>query len=76
MIGWAVGTAAGTAMAISTNLSPTYTIAFGGYTFPGYAAFFTVVLNLVIAVVLTPVFNGLRSGAAPLDATAAADYRA
>jgi hypothetical protein len=26
--------------------------------------------------VLTPVFNGLRSGVAPLDATAAADYRA
>jgi SSS family solute:Na+ symporter len=76
LIGWAVGTVAGTAMAISTNLSPTYTIALGGYAIPGYAAFFTVVLNLVIAVVLTPVFNGLRSGVAPLDATAAADYRA
>jgi len=76
LIGWAVGTVAGTAMALSTNLSPTYTIVLGGYTFPGYAAFFTVVLNLVIAVVLTPVFNGLRSGVAPLDATAAVDYRA
>jgi biotin transporter BioY len=42
---------------------------------PGYAAFFTVVLNLVIAVALTPVFNSLRSGVAPRDATAAADYR-
>jgi hypothetical protein len=34
------------------------------------------VLNLVVAVVLTPVFNALRSGPAPADATVAADYRA
>jgi len=26
--------------------------------------------------VLTPVFNAMRSGAAPVDATVAADYRA
>ena len=72
MVGWAVGTAAGTAMAFSANLSTTYTVAIGGYTFPGYTAFFTVILNLVIAVVLTPVFNAMRSGAAPKDVTVAA----
>ena len=76
LIGWAVGTVAGTAMAISTNLSPTYTIALGGYTFPGYAAFFTVVLNLVHGGRVDAGVQRLRSGAAPLDATAAADYRA
>jgi SSS family solute:Na+ symporter len=74
LVGWAVGTAAGTAMAFSANLSTTYTVAIGGYTFPGYTAFFTVILNLVIAVVLTPVFNAMRSGAAPKDVTVAADY--
>src|SRR5271169_3500470 len=31
---------------------------------------------IVVAVVLTPMFNALRSGAAPVDATVAADYRA
>ena len=44
------------------NLSPTYTIALAGYTFPGYAAFYTVILNLVVAIVLTPVFNAMRGG--------------
>jgi SSS family solute:Na+ symporter len=76
LIGWAAGTVAGTAMAFSTNLTPTYPLAFAGYSFPGYSALYTVVLNLVIAVVLTLVFNALRGGKAPVDATAAADYLA
>ena len=73
--GWAVGTFAGTAMAIATNLTPTYPLAFAGFTFPGYTALYTVVLNLLVAVVLTPVFNAMRGRATPLDATVAADYR-
>lgn len=75
LIGWAVGTAAGTAMFVVVN-SPNYPLTIGGYTFPGYAALYTVVLNLVIAVVLTPVFNALRGGLNPADATVAADYHA
>jgi SSS family solute:Na+ symporter len=74
LIGWAVGTSAGTAMAIAANLSSTYTITLGGYHFPGYAAFYTVILNLVVTVVLTPVFNAMSSGKAPRDATVPADY--
>jgi SSS family solute:Na+ symporter len=31
----------------------------GGYTLPGYTAFYTVILNLVVAIVLTPVFNAM-----------------
>jgi len=73
--GWAVGTFAGTAMAIATNLTPTYPLAFAGFTFPGYTALYTVVLNLLVAAVLTPVFNAMRSRGTPLDATVAADYR-
>jgi solute:Na+ symporter, SSS family len=76
LIGWAAGIVAGTAMAFSVNLSSTYTIAFAGHSFPGYAAFYTVILNLVVTVVLTPIFNAMRSAPAPIDATAAADYRA
>jgi solute:Na+ symporter, SSS family len=75
LIGWAAGMTAGTAMFIAVN-SPNYPLMIAGFTFPGYAALYSVVLNLVVAVVLTPVFNALRSGAAPVDATAAADYRA
>jgi solute:Na+ symporter, SSS family len=76
LVGWAVGTFAGTAMAVAVNLSATYTLTLGGFSFPGYAAFYTVILNILISVVLTPVFNAMRNAAAPLDATVAADYRA
>jgi solute:Na+ symporter, SSS family len=75
LLGWAVGSIAGTAMFVAVN-SPNYPLAIAGFAFPGYAALYSVVLNLLVAVVLTPVFNALRSGAAPADATAAADYRA
>ena len=73
LVGWIVGIGVGTAMFVAVN-SPNYPLAVGGYTFPGYAAFYTVVLNLVVAAVLTPIFRGLRRGGAPQDATTAADY--
>jgi SSS family solute:Na+ symporter len=71
--GWGIGIVAGTSMAIATNLTTTYPLAIHGYAFPGYTAVFTVVLNLVVAVVLTPVLNSLEVGAA-VDETAAGDY--
>jgi solute:Na+ symporter, SSS family len=74
LIGWAVGMAAGTAMAVSANFAATFPLAVGGFTFPGYSALFTVVLNIVVAIVLTPLFKTM-SAAAP-DETIAADYRA
>jgi solute:Na+ symporter, SSS family len=76
LLGWAVGIFAGTAMAVASNLSTTYPLALGGYTFPGYSAFYTVVLNLVLAIVLTPVFKALSARRAPIDETVAADYLA
>jgi SSS family solute:Na+ symporter len=72
LVGWGVGTAVGTAMAVSTNFTPAYPLAFAGYTFPGYTAFYTVILNLVIAIVLTPIFNAM--GGKRIDETVAADY--
>jgi SSS family solute:Na+ symporter len=75
LVGWAAGTFAGTAMAVASNLAATYTIAFAGYTLPGYSALFTLILNLLLVIILTPLFNGLR-GRAPPDETVPADYYA
>src|SRR6202790_3211734 len=69
LAGWAAGTAAGTAMAIATKLTPTFPLSLGGHTFPGYTAVYTVILNLAIAIVLTPVFNAMSARRAPADAT-------
>jgi solute:Na+ symporter, SSS family len=73
LVGWAVGTFAGTVMAFSTQLSNTYPLVIGGYNFPGYTAVYTVILNLLVAAVLTPIFNamGARNRA---DQTVASDY--
>jgi SSS family solute:Na+ symporter len=75
--GWLVGIVAGTAMAASMNFTPTYALSFLGYTLPVYTALSTVVLNLVLAIVLTPVFNALfAKGGKPIDVTVPADYYA
>ncbi len=74
LIGWLVGTVVGTWMAVSVNFAAAYPLAFGGWTFPGYTAFYTVVLNLVIALILTPVFNAM--GGKKADETVASDYYA
>jgi SSS family solute:Na+ symporter len=75
LVGWAVGTFAGTAMAVAANLASTYPLTIGGYSMPGYSAFYTVLLNVVVAALLTPVFRALGSGRRP-DETLAADYEA
>src|SRR5581483_2911677 len=49
LVGWAVGTAVGTWMAVSVNFAAAFPLAFAGWTFPGYTAFYTVVLNLIVA---------------------------
>ena len=72
LIGWVIGMVVGTAMAVSVNFAATYPLAIGGFIVPGYAALYAVVLNLVVAVVLTPVLRAFSSPAA--DATAEADY--
>jgi solute:Na+ symporter, SSS family len=76
LVGWAAGTALGTAMAAAANLTPTYPLAVAGFTFPGYTALYTVILNIVLAIVLTPVFNAMSARGTPLDETVASDYYA
>jgi solute:Na+ symporter, SSS family len=73
LIGWAAGIIVGTAMAIAANLTPTYPLQFAGYVFPGYTALYTVFLNLVLTVALTPLFNAMNARA-PIDETVSADY--
>ena len=76
LAGWAVGTIAGTWMAYAVHLANTYTLHIGDHTFPGYSAVYSVILNLLVAIVLTPVFNAFAAGKARADQTVAADYLA
>jgi len=76
LLGWLAGTVAGTAMAVAANLTPTFPVAFVGYTFPGYTALYTVVLNLALVIVLTPIFNAMSARGPTIDETVAADYHA
>ena len=57
LIGWAAGIVAGSAMFVAANLTPTYALAVGAFTFPGYSALYAVIINLVLTLVLTPLFN-------------------
>ena len=61
-------------MFVAANLTPTYALAVGDFTFPGYSALYAVIINLALTLVLTPLFN-LVSGAAA-DETVATEYRA
>lgn len=74
LIGWAAGIVAGTAMFVAANLTPTYALAVGAFTFPGYSALYAVIINLVLTLVLTPLFNLMSSASG--DETLAAEYRA
>ena len=74
LVGWVVGTALGCWMFVAANMTPNWPLAFAGHTFPGYTAIYTVVLNLLIAIVLTPVFNAM--GGKKVDETVPSDYYA
>jgi solute:Na+ symporter, SSS family len=72
LIGWAVGTVAGTWMAASVKFGAMYPLTIGGWTFTVYIALSTLVLNLIVAAVLTPAFNAMA--AQSTDETMASDY--
>jgi SSS family solute:Na+ symporter len=76
LVGWAVGIYAGTAMAVATNLQAAYPLMIAGHKYTGYTAFYTLILNLVITVVLTPVFNMMAGGRKGRDETSPSDYLA
>ncbi len=72
LVGWFVGIVLGTWMFIAAKLVPNYPLVIAGHGFPGYSALYTVILNLVVAIVLTPLFNAISK--ARVDETIAADY--
>jgi hypothetical protein len=59
-------------MAAAVNFAAIYPLAIGGWTFPSYIALSTLLLNLVVAAVLTPLFNLVARKSA--DETLASDY--
>jgi SSS family solute:Na+ symporter len=73
LLGWAIGTALGTWMAVSVNFASVYPLTIGGYGLPGYSALYTLILNLAIAIVCTPLFRAF-TGPRPVDTTVPADY--
>ena len=73
LVGWAVGTGVGTWMAYASHLTTTYPLTIGAWTFPGYTAVYTVILNLLVAVILTPIFNAMGAANAA-DKTEVGDY--
>ncbi len=57
LIGWAVGTVMGTWMASTTAFkAAVYTLTIGGISFPGYIALWSLIANIIVAVVLSMAF--------------------
>jgi len=60
LLGWAAGTALGTYMAATRGfVSSIYPIEIFGLTLPGYAALYSVLVNFIVVVALTPVLDRL-----------------
>lgn len=74
LIGWAAGMVAGTGMAIANHFKGSvYTLHIGGSAYPAYAAVYALIVNIVVTVLLTAVFNAMKVGAGE-DKTAHHDY--
>ena len=73
LIGWLVAEVLGTLMFIAASLKAVYTLQIGSLSIIAYAAAIALVVNLVLAIVLTPIFEavGARRGQ---DATSPQDY--
>jgi SSS family solute:Na+ symporter len=74
LVGWAVGIGLGTSIAVKYSFTSIWPVVIAGYSFPGYTALYTLIINVLIAVVLTPVFNAMAQRTK--DETVPADYRA
>src|SRR5579883_1499763 len=72
LIGWAAGIVCGTWMYAVAG-SPTFALHLGGLTIPGYAAVYSLIVNIAVTIVLT-VASSLLGAMRPPDQTSAADY--
>jgi solute:Na+ symporter, SSS family len=73
IIGWAVGMGLGTYMAASQSFKSAFPLSIGSLKLTMYSAFFAIVANLIVTVVLTPLTRRL-DGHEPADETTADDY--
>jgi solute:Na+ symporter, SSS family len=73
LIGWAVGFGLGTWMVAAVNFAPVYPLKLFGTTVPCYTALASLVVNIAVGVVLSVVFNLVRSDR-HRDVTVASDY--
>lgn len=72
--GWFAGMLCGTGMVAAQHFKTSiYPLQVGDLTVPGYAALYSLVLNFVVAIVLTLILHAFRTPAGT-DATVAADY--
>jgi SSS family solute:Na+ symporter len=73
-VGWLVGMVSGTAMAASQGMNSIFPLHLFGQTVSAYAALYAVILNFIVSIVLTFVFNamGLTNGK---DQTTEEDYK-
>ena len=74
LAGWVAGVVSGTAMAVAAKLMPTYPLQLAGYSFPGYSALYTVILNLAVTVVLTLLIKAMNPRRVVANETVPADY--
>jgi SSS family solute:Na+ symporter len=73
LIGWACGIASGTWMAGTLNFTGVvYPLNIFGFTVPGYAALYSLTINLLVSAALSVVFNVLAPDRKVLPATAKA----
>jgi SSS family solute:Na+ symporter len=73
LIGWATGIAAATWMVFSTGFAAVFPLHLGSSVIPGAIVFYSLLLNLIVTMVLTWVFN-LAKLEAGNDLTTAGDY--
>jgi SSS family solute:Na+ symporter len=73
VLGWLAGIVAGTAMAVSQNFRPIYPLQIAGWTIPTYAALASLIINVIVVIALTPVFNAIHAGRGE-DETRAENY--
>ena len=71
--GWLLGMTLSTWMVVSQGFKPTFPLHVGGWTLPGYAAFYSVLVNFALAAVLTFFFRAMKL-AEGSDSTSPADY--
>jgi SSS family solute:Na+ symporter len=72
LVGWLAGIVSGTWIAIATNYTAAFPLHLGSGVLIGYGPLYALILNLIVAAICTPIFNG--AGAKTVDATNATDY--